>query len=219
MRHSYRSCRFVGAVTVLLTASLAPAQSVGGPGSSSSYLVVGLGAGLTTLPKPIVNLCGDGRSVMPTIAWVVGAASSAFRADVRATVFSARAIAGCDPAPPLHEHGTHTDRLYPFEQVYGDRSLSLNLWYAPRQRLWSWGIGGGKLIDVNVPFVAASASGRTNTKIKLVLHVQARALRLKYEDVTREWDSFRVTREIGRESGSEWRASAAGTIGVEFTLP
>jgi hypothetical protein len=203
-----------------LSAAL-PVLLAAGPAAGQAPTITpfaGVGIGGTQLPRPIVNLCGDGSTRMFAVEAVAGASSGALRFEVRADAAHALIFAGCDPAGPFHDSGTHTDRIYHADRRYGDRSLAAHVRFAPPQAVWSLGIGSGRLINAAVPFVAGTASLRARGRAAWFVTAQLRQYRLSYDDVTTEWRDHAMTREISRQPGHEWRGGMALTGGIEFRI-
>jgi hypothetical protein len=102
----------------ILAAALLILSGIGPAAGQAAAITpfAGVGIGGTQLPRPIVNLCGDGSTRMFAVEAVAGASSGALRFEVRAAAAHALIFAGCDPAGPFHDSGTHTDRIYHAER-------------------------------------------------------------------------------------------------------
>lgn len=179
--------------------------------------VLRISIGLTQLPEPLVETCAGPRT-FPTIEASAGLLRGAWAVEAQAAGFGAVTISDCATIGALHESGTHTDQVYPFERGHGDKSVAALLRYAPTQELWGLGVGAGRFLSADVPFLVGSGALRTRGPVSAVMEAQTRMTRLPYDVVTAEWAEFAPAREIAREREHEWHISFALRLGVELHL-
>ena len=205
--------RRIGALALVVWPSLSEAQS-----TSRYTALLGLGVGTTQLPTPLVNMCGGNGRTFPTIELVAGITRGAFRIDARGAAASAVVVNSCKMVGPVHENGVHTDVLYPYERNHGDASISLHAQYALRSFPATVGIGAGRLMSAKLPYYLVSAGLRAGGRVQAVIEAEARATRLHFALVTREWLNFSPSEELQRITDDVWHEVFAVRLRMEYHL-
>jgi hypothetical protein len=203
---------------VVLVVLLALPRLVAAQPAPAVVPVIGFGLGVTQLPEPLVETCGGNTRTLATVEVLAGVARGAWRAEVRGAAFSAYTINDCLTIPFSHESGIHTDRVYPFDREHGDLSMTAHVQYGPARGFWRLGLGAGRILGAEVPFLLGSASLRTRGRVAAVAEAQARWSRLRYDLVTAEWAQSERIGEIAREQDHEWHRSFALRFGAELRL-
>lgn len=176
---------------------------------------VGLAVGVTQLPKPLIETCGDNSTTLLT-AEVKGAAQRGrWWLELRAAT-SGIVAAACKSLPASHETGVVTDQVYPYDRGHGASSLSGHLRYGPSAGIWAIGIGAGQFISAGAPFLAGTIGLRTRGKLSAIAEAQTIHTRLRYSAVTAEWLDSRLQRTIASQNGHAWHSTWGMRIGAEL---
>jgi hypothetical protein len=197
---------------------LAVPVNVSAQGAANRITVLGIGIGSTQLPAPLVETCGGNRRTMPTVELLAGLHRGTFRVEGRGAAFHEGVVDSCTSIGVVHENGTHTDAIYPYERRHGDISLSLHAHYLPAHLPVMLGVGAGGLVSAQAPFVLGSFGFRAGRRASAVLEGQSRVTLLRYALVTSEWLNSQAVREFARENGRELHVTYAFRLRFELAL-
>lgn len=203
---------------VVLAVLLALPISADAQASHPVVPVVGVSVGFTELPEPLVETCGGNTSTFPTVEPGAGLQKGPWKLEGRAAAFTAVTVNDCGTLGIRHASGTHTDRVHPFERGHGDRSITALLRYAPLDNHWDVGVGAGRILRADVPFLVGSFALRSRGRVSFFLETRTHMMRVPYDLVTAEWAQFALTREIAREPGHEWHVSHAIRMGADLSV-
>jgi hypothetical protein len=113
----------------------------------------------------------------------------------------------CIAIPIVHESGTHTDAIYPYDKgSYAYTELRVGRRFSAGVE-WHTDLGGGYSWKPHSPFGMVAAGFRLGERFRFGLDLEFRAERVVHDLVTRTWEDFVPVAVVGTERQSQWIVS------------
>lgn len=212
-------------VPLLILSAAAEAQ-INGSAEAARRPYIGAFVGAGEVPVTFFDGCvsegrHDARSNSASLELSAGLPIGPVALESRTTARGEPPLTGrtdCFSLEPSHESGIHTDGYRVDPGAFSATDLRLVYELPLRVRVTA-SAGAGWVWARDVPFLTGSLGIRTAGRTRWGGDIVWDRYRMPFGTITREWERYRVVRELSRDAEHVWQDAWSVRLGAEWQLP